>query len=250
MVVGNYNAGLMQTHLYKDLALKERGYWWHVVRRRNLMRTLGNSGLKAGRVLEIGCGTGANLRELRQCGFTVAGLDRSHDALAHAQECPVIQADGEASLPFRDNSFDAIVMMDVLEHLREVGPVLEEVRRLLKPGGVALVMVPADPALWSYWDEMLGHYRRYTPELLSSSFGEGWQREDLGYSFSYMYWPVRLVRFLREGKVDLKAHSDFTPVPSWVNALLIGAGNIEMRISGLVKPPFGTTLTGLWRKVA
>lgn len=65
------------------------------------------------------------------------------------------------NLPFPDGYFDAVCMLDVLEHLPEEAPVIREVRRVMKPQGLLFVSVPLHPQLWSEHDKRCGHYRRY-----------------------------------------------------------------------------------------
>jgi SAM-dependent methyltransferase len=153
-----------------------------------------------------------------------------------------------AALPFADSTFDAIVMLDVLEHLADTGALVREMDRVVRKGGVVVIMVPAGPELWSYWDEMHGHQRRYTRAALASVFGEGWRRETVEYSFSWMYpivWGFR--RFMQRRRRP-PAHSDFIEIPGALNALLVGLGRIEGRLQKYVSAPFGTTLCGVWFK--
>ncbi|MGE4157746.1 MAG: class I SAM-dependent methyltransferase [Planctomycetota bacterium] len=239
----------MRSHMYEDLARKEKGYWWHVVRRGNLIDALRRAGFQGGRVLEVGCGTGANLRDLRKLGWSVTGVDLAPEALAHCRDLPVLRANGLKPLPFKDGAFDAVVMLDVLEHLEDVAPLIAETRRVLRTKGVVMVMVPADPSLWSYWDEMNGHRRRYTRESLSACF-QGWRREGGGFSFSFMAAPVKIYRRLKSRSVRKDDHTDFIDLPSWLNTLLVAAGTLERSLARILPLPCGTTLSGVWRKTA
>ena len=75
------------------------------------------------------------------------------------------QAGGE-TLPFADDQFDLIALLDTVEHIADELAVLQECQRVLKPGGRLIVTVPAFMWLWSYNDEINDHERRYTaPEL-------------------------------------------------------------------------------------
>jgi SAM-dependent methyltransferase len=80
---------------------------------------------------------------------------------------PFVQASAEA-LPFGDNSFDGVGLFDVLEHLKEPDICLTEVSRVVRPGGLVLITVPAYRWLWSPHDELVGHERRYTVDGLRS----------------------------------------------------------------------------------
>jgi SAM-dependent methyltransferase len=64
--------------------------------------------------------------------------------------------------PLPDNSVDAVVLLNVLEHIEHDDAALRQVFRILRPGGVAVIEVPAGPALYDIYDELLMHFRRYT----------------------------------------------------------------------------------------
>ena len=106
------------------------------------------------RLLDVGCGTGHHLAELRQRGFEVAGVDGSADMLRYAQAlnptADLRQADVE-SLPFPDASFDLVVCIEVLRYLPDASRCLQEMARVLKPGGVCLATAAPLLNLNGYW---------------------------------------------------------------------------------------------------
>lgn len=116
------------------------------------------------RVLNVGAGQGTFSAELERRNFTVTSLDNDADAIAlikgrvHGE---VVQADVRA-LPFDDGQFDAAVLGEVLEHVTEEAEALQEVVRVVRPGGVVAISVPANPAYFGPSDEWAGHVRRYT----------------------------------------------------------------------------------------
>jgi SAM-dependent methyltransferase len=240
--------GLMEPHLIDDLAYKETFYWWHRVRRHNLLRLLDAKIGPLARVLEIGCGTGANLREGGERWIVGIGVDLEMRALAYCRDLAVVQADALAMLPFADATFDAVVLLDVLEHLVDPGVLVREMGRVLRQGGSAVIMVPAGPELWSYWDEMHGHQRRYTKATLAAVFGEGWRRGAVEYSFSWMYPIVWGFRRIMQRRRRPSAHSDFIEIPRVLNTLQVVLGRIEGKAQKYVSAPFGTTLCGVWFK--
>ena len=236
----------MEPHLIEDLAYKERFYWWHRVRRDNLLRLLGPTNGGCSRVLEMGSGTGANLRALRDRYDQIIGLDIDFKALGYCQDLTTIRADALDKLPFADGVFDAIILLDVLEHISDTTVLVSEVARVLRPGGTVLVMVPARPELWSYWDEMHGHHRRYTKDMLAGTFDGIWALRRLEYSFSWMYPVVWSFRMMMRRRRLTENHSDFIEVPRPVNALLVCAGRVEALLQSVIPIPFGTTLCGVW----
>ena len=71
-------------------------------------------------------------------------------------------------LPFADSSFDLVCALDIIEHVEDDDGALSEVSRTVKPGGAVLVSMPLHAALWTSFDDFVGHKRRYDPPLLLS----------------------------------------------------------------------------------
>ncbi len=69
-------------------------------------------------------------------------------------------------LPFADNSFDLVCAFDIIEHVADDDAALSEVSRTAKPGGTLLLSMPLHPALWTSFDDFVGHKQRYDPEQL------------------------------------------------------------------------------------
>jgi ubiquinone/menaquinone biosynthesis C-methylase UbiE len=97
-----------------------------------------------GVLLEIGCAGGTFLDQASKRGYQVEGVELSQSMSQKASDTygvKVRQGDFE-ELQFMDESFDIVCMFDVLEHFREPGKTLEKIRRILKPGGIAVIDVP------------------------------------------------------------------------------------------------------------
>lgn len=116
--------------------------------------------------LDAGCSTGWLLDDVCR-GFPkarVVGADPFISGLRKAwTRIPglrVVQFD-LCRAPFKDKTFDAIASLNVLEHIEEDILALLEIRRMLKPGGSAFLMVPAGRELYNYFDEVDHHVRRY-----------------------------------------------------------------------------------------
>jgi ubiquinone/menaquinone biosynthesis C-methylase UbiE len=98
--------------------------------------------LKGKHVLDLGCGNGCYTEELARRAAKVCGIDiRMSHLEAFRARIPRVQAAGE-NLPFAPESFDAVTMIEVLEHTHCDGKVLEECFRVLKPGGLLILLVP------------------------------------------------------------------------------------------------------------
>lgn len=133
-----------------------------VLRRNRVMPLIKD--LPAGRVVEVGCGSGALLRELARQGHTCAGVETSPDALEVAgqmlAEFPTARVMAQAE-PGWTEQFDLLMSFEVLEHIEDDAAALREWVSWLKPGGTAILSVPAHMAMWSQRDAWAGHYRRY-----------------------------------------------------------------------------------------
>jgi ubiquinone/menaquinone biosynthesis C-methylase UbiE len=139
----------------------------HALRERLLLKLFLSA--EPGReVLNAGAGQGSFSSLLETRGFDVVSTDVSSaacDVLSRRVRGRVVRADVTA-LPFAGESFDAVVLGEVIEHVADDVGALRETRRVLRPGGVAAVSVPAQPDWFGPSDEWAGHVRRYTRDSL------------------------------------------------------------------------------------
>ncbi|HEY0781342.1 MAG TPA: class I SAM-dependent methyltransferase [Thermoanaerobaculia bacterium] len=108
-----------------------------------LIGLLKKNGVTAGRVLDVGSGYGFFLAALEQAGYEAVGLELSAHAVAIARErtrAEIATGSAEAPFPFPEASFDAITLLDVIEHLDRYPDTLASCRRALKPGGLLFVI--------------------------------------------------------------------------------------------------------------
>ena len=154
----------MDQSLWDAIAKVERRHWWFLGRREIVARVL-EARLPAGAsVLDVGCGTGFVLERLAE-RYEVTGLepDASVRARAHPSIAEKLLPGGSDDLSaVSGRRFDAVLMLDVLEHVDDDVGALRQVIAALKPGGLLLATVPANPKLWSQHDVLNQHRRRYT----------------------------------------------------------------------------------------
>jgi SAM-dependent methyltransferase len=139
----------------------------HELRERLLLK-LFLSASPGPRVLDGGAGQGSMSARLERLGFEVTSSDASGAAVEVLRERlagDVVEA-SLTELPFEDASFDGAVLGEVLEHVEDDQGALREIARVLRPGGVLALSVPADPDLYGPSDEWAGHVRRYTRDAL------------------------------------------------------------------------------------
>ena len=245
-------------------AIEDQHFWFRA--RNQVIATLVSqitAGLTLGyQVLEVGCGTGNVLRVLeRVCSSgTVIGMDLYAEGLQFARQrssCLLVQ--GDVHEPPCGARFDLIGLFDVLEHLPDDLHVLRDLRRLLVPGGRLLLTVPSHPSLWSYFDEVSCHCRRYQlAELKSKMIQTGFQIE---YITEYMFsiFPLvwlgrRLMAFTNRRPVVVPgshhklaaSELHITPI---INDLLTWLLMQETRlIARRYALPIGTSLVAVARK--
>ena len=147
---------------------KLEGYhWWFYSKRELLGRLLKNLDMKFENILDAGCGTGQTLLFLKKF-CPCYGCDIVRQALEFCRNNGLnnlVRCDLE-NTGFRDERFDVITSLDVLEHIEDPEKVLAEFKRILKKNGKVIITVPAFKFLWSQHDEALSHLRRYEKEDL------------------------------------------------------------------------------------
>lgn len=117
-------------------------------------------------VVDVGCSAGYLLEDLRELlpsasligiDLMLSGLRRAH---TNVPDALIAQADA-CHLPISDDYVDALVSANLLEHVQADHAALAEIRRVLRPGGIAVLVVPASPGSFDYYDRFLLHQRRY-----------------------------------------------------------------------------------------
>jgi SAM-dependent methyltransferase len=118
-------------------------------------------------IMEVGCSAGHLLADMRRNlpNATLTGGDYTLGTLLKLGEkmpgIPLVRFNLAAS-PLPSNSYDAMVLLNVLEHIEDDAAATRHIARMLKPGGVAVIEVPAGPELFDDYDRQLQHFRRYT----------------------------------------------------------------------------------------
>jgi SAM-dependent methyltransferase len=132
--------------------------------------------------------------------FGVAeGVDVSAEALdfCRARGLGKVRQGAAENLPYEDAQFDLVTGLDVVEHLDDDVAGLSEMRRVLRPGGRALLFVPAFMFLWGVQDDISHHRRRYTlPELRARLAAAGLTVERASYANITFFAPILLGRVL------------------------------------------------------
>lgn len=212
---------------YTKLAQVEADHWYYAGKREIVRHWILRERPPAptDALLDCGAGTGLFAQEMSaHCQVRV--LDDHEEALqilrTRFRPDQILSLAGDR-VPLPDGSLEYVTALDVLEHVPDDAAVVRGFHRLLKPGGLAVVTVPASRALWSDWDVVLHHFRRYDRRQLGALFPDSeWETVQLAYTNVFVYPAVWLVRRWR-GWFPPAAGGDRSEdkLPSpWLNAIL------------------------------
>ena len=239
---------------YERMYRLEDWYWWFVARRTAAVQFLKDHAPEERplRILDAGCGTGGLLDVLATWPeVEVTGIDFADQALSFCRQRGHRRLAGSdlTMLPFRSDTFDVVTALDVLEHVANDARALEEIFRVLRPGGILIASVPAYQFLWGPHDEALHHFRRYSaPEFAKVVERCGLRVERETYLLSALF-PVAAVMRLASKR---RAHGSagLPQVGAFLNRTLLGIQNAELAVARKVSLPFGLTVLAVARKPA
>lgn len=172
-------------------------------------------------VLEAGCGWGTNLRALEAAGYRVVGLDISRRALDRLDtpDRQLIEADLSRALPHSLPSYDCVLALDIIEHIDDDCGAMRRLKCLVNQGGRLILSAPAIPELYSEFDEVQGHRRRYTADALRNCVEQaGLTVEDILWWGPWMIRPLQATRSRkrrRAGETSVDIYKRYLRLPPW-----------------------------------
>ncbi len=217
---------------------------YHVVQ--GLLESIPGCDANPGRVLEVGCNTGNFLRRFQNGDTRLYGVDLNRRPLGllkqRALDAFVTVADG-VDLPFRPESFDLVLAVDVAEHVEDDRRILNQIHEILRDKGKCLVCVPAYQWLFGQHDVLFGHVRRYTRRVLVSRL------ESVGFTVlrSSYFQPLFVLPLWAKRRFG-RGGSDLKPPNPFVNRLLDSVLRAELPILKHHDIPFGCTLIAVGQK--
>ena len=250
----------MQQHTYAIMRRVEESHWWFFGRREiiksflvRVLRDLKTTEKEEGapfKILDVGCGTGANLEMLSEFG-AAEGVDVSPEALSFCQARGLakVKLGAAEALPYDDNSFDLATGLDVVEHLDDDLAGLREMRRVLRPGGRTLLFVPAFMFLWGVQDDISNHRRRYTLKQLKEVVrNAGFEVERATYVNISFFTPIFLGRLLMRA-TGLRPESENNITVGFLNGVLGKLLAAERGPLRYMNFPFGVSIICVARRI-
>jgi SAM-dependent methyltransferase len=201
----------MEAWTYQEHYDMEDRHWWFRSRRRVLWALVRRAGAPPSpHILDAGCGTGRNVVEFGRLGPT-EGVDLSPQAVefCHRRGLTGVREAAIEDLPYEDGRFDLVLATDVIEHLEDEGPALEELHRVTSAEGRLVLTVPAYQWLWSRHDTSWHHFRRYTrARLAARAAAHGWRPIVETYFYASMLPPVAAVRMIQRMRAGQNGHEE------------------------------------------
>lgn len=224
-------------------SLSQPDYWWYRARADLLEVTLKSYLGEPARILDVGSADGPSVGWMQ---------DRSRRVTLDVDPRGLVPGQGVCgsamALPFADEVFEVVAAFDVVEHCEQESVAMEELARVLTPGGRLLLSVPAYQWAWSDHDVRAGHFRRYTrPRLIEAVQGAGLSVERSTYAFSAVF-PLfvaeRVVRRLKQrlGRTPAPALTKLPEVTPGVDRLLMALSRFDRRVLRSSNLPFGSSV--------
>lgn len=242
----------MESEEYKKMYQLEKSHWWFVSKRRlvkDLLRKSNNS-LKT-RLLDIGCGTGANLEEFSEIANAV-GIDISPLAIQFSKMrgCRSLVRGSIDNLPFKNNVFNRITLLDVMYHRLVKEESISEVYRVLSKNGKVIITDSAFEFLRGPHDSVVHGIRRYNKRGLAGlAAGNGFKIERITY-INFLLFPLVYATRCYRKMVCSKTvvSSDLKKVNPVLNCFLIMVQKFERFLLRFANLPIGSSILCILKK--
>jgi SAM-dependent methyltransferase len=235
----------MEAQEYALLSEVQREHWWYRGLRERIRRAWRSYGVPGATILDVGCGTGANLRLAGELG-TATGVEPSPVArrLCELSGLTNVKEGSAERLPMETATVDSVWLMDVLYH-RQVDEraALAETLRVLKPGGTLFMNNPCYEFLRSSHDEAVHTARRYRRGPLKRLLqAAGFELLEARYWNSVLFPVAAAVRLARKVRAPAHGGSDIHMPAAPINRMLATLMHLEAVLGRAVPFPFGLSV--------
>lgn len=242
----------MREKHYSGIFNIEKKHWWYRVRR-SIVHDIISKNLTISEgfnILDVGCGPGLLLTELDGYGF-VYGADVSPLALGYCRSRGVANLEqcSAEKLSYPDNFFNLLTCLDVLEHVEKDKKAIEEIIRVLKHGGSAIIFVPAHRYLWSITDTLSNHLRRYSKKEFVRLFEfPNISIKKISYFNTFLFLPISIVRLgVRYLHIPMNSENFF--FNKYTNTALFCIFKFESLLLRHFSMPFGVSILAVIKKI-
>ncbi len=222
--------------------------WWYQTRNEIITKLLHNVPKQVA-IWDVGSGTGSVAAAFQRAGRSVLAIEPSEAGSLLTAKAGILSFRSTLSaLDLPAGSVRAVSFFDVLEHVENRHELLDETARVLIPGGLLVVTVPALPSLWSQFDVEEGHFLRYTKAALEQELlDHGFACDKLGYFFALTTIPLYVFRALPYRLKCRSKLSDRSALSAAPGTLGRVATFIERKIA--LQAPFGSSLIAIARRI-
>ncbi len=236
----------MDEQIYQEINNNEERFWWFLARR-SIVHYLLKKYVETPQsktVLDVGCGTGMMAASLAGVFGSVIAADMEASAVEIALQKGLNAVKGFLPDGMGNVRADVVLLLDVLEHIEQDAASVSCCHKLLNENGILLATVPAYPFLWSDWDVLHHHKRRYKMSAFKELFSADlWKCELVSHYNTLLAPPAFAVRLL--GQND---DTSYTPPPAPLNMILKNIFAFEKHLLPKIRLPFGLSIIGLFRK--
>lgn len=241
----------MDKAIFQKIHELQKNGWWFGNARNNLVGSLLEKYIPEysdKKALDVGCSEGAFLDYLSDKKINVQAIDIDENAIEFCRERGYgdkVKYGSLLDIPYENETFDIVFLLDIVEHVKDDHKAVEEVSRVLKPAGTAVIIVPAYQWLWSRNDIAYHHHRRYNVNSIKKLV----KSKDLGITFISFFntilFPVFVIFTMFSKFSGRKQDSTvLKPVPGIFNFLLTKVMQFErwLIIKTGTRMPFGSSI--------
>ena len=236
----------------------EKDYWWFVGLRKMVVNLLSNE-IKTnsiGKMLDVGCGTGALMDDMKDNAQDLWGIDINAQAIEFCKQRGhenLIQVDA-SGIPFPDEEFDTVTAIGIIEHIEDDKGFVKELARVTKTGGKLILVSSSFQFLWSMHDVANEHKKRYFLRELDAIMKEQGFQKLRSSHFNFFLFPLIAPMLIIHKMIHGLKTDDATRIlpetAKPVNFILKMTLLLEAQLLKYISFPFGISTIGKYKKVS
>lgn len=243
----------MEKDFYKTYFEAEKDHWWFRVRRNIILSLIKKYKIsKTAKIFDFGCGSGYAVGYLQKLGYDASGSDVSSEAIEFglSQGTRNLTAVQGSEIRPPEGGFDLILALDVIEHIEDDSEAIRGLKMALKPGGMAIITVPAYMWMWGVQDDVAHHFRRYTMSGLANTIKKSGDFKIIRKTYlnTFLFPPIAIVRGFSKCFNLRERESDFDINSRFLNKIFYFIFSLETYFLKFISFPFGVSLLLVLKK--